>query len=191
MITKRQVQKEQTRKKIIETAYGIYASQGFRASTAAIAKAAGVSHGTIFLHFPTVEALVCAVIQDFADILGTHTHCFAEDGGSMEALLKGHLDVLAMHESFYIRLITEKNLLPGSARDIAEDLQSFFAHHFYTVAEREKARIKGIPASILLNTWMGLVHYYLQNKALFSPDTPLINRYAEELVAAFIILIEK
>ena len=51
---KRQIQKEQTRQLIVETAIRQYGQNGLlNTTTEEIARAAGISHGTIFLHFPT------------------------------------------------------------------------------------------------------------------------------------------
>jgi len=56
----RQIQKLNTRKKIIETAYKIFSERGFSVPSNIIAKEAGVSHGSIFAHFPTInDLMVC------------------------------------------------------------------------------------------------------------------------------------
>jgi AcrR family transcriptional regulator len=189
--TKRQLQKEHTRKKIIETAYQIYSEQGFSATTAVIAKEAGVSHGTIFAHFSSLDELLCCLIQDFGDALGSEIHRLAETKDNIEELLKTHLDLLARHEKFYIRLIAERSLLPEDARLTFSNIQSIVAFHFNKAFERESSTIKDVPVPLLFNTWMGLVHYYLLNKDLFSPDTPVLERYGSKLTETFLELIKK
>ncbi len=191
MKTKRQLQKEHTRKKIIETAYQIYSEQGFSATTAVIAKEAGVSHGTIFAHFSSLDELLCCLIQDFGDALGSEIHRLAETKDNIEELLKTHLDLLARHEKFYIRLIAERSLLPEDARLTFSNIQSIVAFHFNKAFERESSTIKDVPVPLLFNTWMGLVHYYLLNKDLFSPDTPVLERYGSKLTETFLELIKK
>ena len=191
MKSKRQLQKENTRKKILETAYQIYSEQGFSATTAVIAKEAGVSHGTIFVHFSSLDELLCCLIQDFGDALGSEIHRLAETKDNMEELLKAHLDVLARHEKFYIRLIAERSLLPEEARLTFSNIQSIVAYHFNKVFKRENNTCKDIPVHLLFNTWVGLIHYYLLNKDLFSPDTPIVERYGSELTETFLKLIKK
>ncbi|WRS28491.1 TetR/AcrR family transcriptional regulator [Oscillospiraceae bacterium MB08-C2-2] len=193
MKSKRQLQKENTRNKIVETAYIVYSEQGFSATTATIAKEAGVSHGTIFVHFPSVDELLCAVIEDFGDSLGLELHTLAEKKCDIREFLRTHLNVLSKHENFYLRLITEKNLLPDETRISLVKLQSITAYHFSKIIEQDYERqgIKDIPIHLLFNTWMGLIHYYLQNKELFSPEDPLIDRYSEELTGMFLKLIGK
>jgi AcrR family transcriptional regulator len=188
--SKRQLQKENTRKKILETAYQIYSEQGFSATTAVIAKEAGVSHGTIFVHFSSLDELLCCLIQDFGDVLGSEIHQQSETKDNIEELLKAHLAVLARYEKFYIRLIAERSLLPEDARLTFSNIQSVAAYHFSKVFEREK-NIKNLPVHRLFNTWMGLVHYYLLNKDLFSPDTPVLERYGSELTETFLELIKR
>jgi|GEM_PF-7016826 AcrR family transcriptional regulator len=50
---KRRHQKEQTRMRIIAAVIKVYTEQGFSAPTTAIAGEAGISHGSIFVHFPS------------------------------------------------------------------------------------------------------------------------------------------
>lgn len=193
MQSKRQLQKESTRKKIIEAAYKVYAGQGFAAPTADIAKEAGVSHGTIFVHFSSLEELQCYLVQDFGNALGLEIHCLAETSSNIEELLKAHLNVLAKYENFYIRLIAEKSLLPEDTQMAFANIRSIMAYHFSKVIEREgkNQAIKNISLHLMFNTWMGLLHYYLLNKDFFSPDYPLLLRYGPELIGTFAQLIKK
>lgn len=192
MESKRQLQKENTRRRIMEAAYQVYSVQGFTAATAAIAREAGISHGAVFVHFSTLNELLTCLTQDFADRLGLELHELTEKSGDMEALLKSHLDILSRYEDFYIRLITEKSLLPEDARTILAGLQTTAAHHFSQVLDREikNRTVKAIPTHMAFNTWLGLVHYYLQNKDSFSPEGPLLLRYGPELTSTFLSLIQ-
>ena len=64
--SQRQRQKNETRKRLIATAMDQFAKNGLTATrTADIAAAAEVSHGTVFTHFPTREALLEEVIEAF------------------------------------------------------------------------------------------------------------------------------
>lgn len=193
MKNKRQLQKENTRNKLIETAYTVYSEHGFSATTALIAKEASVAHGTIFVHFPSVNDLLCAVIEYFGDKLWFELHSLAKKNSSIEEYLKTHLDILSKNENFYIRLVVEKNLLPNDAKLSFAKLQSLTAYHFNKIIEQENTKqiAKDIPVHMLFNTWIGLVHYYLQNKEYFSPEDSLIERYREDLITTYLKLIEK
>ena len=62
----RHVQKEETRAALAAAALRCFAETGWEATTVgAIAKAAGVAHGTFYVHFATKEALADALLADF------------------------------------------------------------------------------------------------------------------------------
>ena len=193
MESKRQLQKENTRQKIIRAAYQVYSEQGFTAATSAIAVKAGVSHGTVFVHFQSLSELLTCLVEDFGTTLVSEIHDLAETSHNVEDLLQTHLKILTKHEDFYIRLITEKALLPHDTQMTFVNIQSTLAYHFSKVIEQEiKAQtIKDMPVHMIFNAWMGLVHYYLLNKDFFSPETPLLERYGPELTTAFLELIKK
>lgn len=193
-VAARQTQKTNTRKKIIETAYRLFSENGFSVATSIIAKEAGVSHGTIFAHFPTLNDLLIDLLSDFGDKMGASLHVLAEKCDSAEDLLKEHLTVLEEYEAFYARIISEKNMLPDEAKNTFIIIQSTVAFHFGSVIEREieKGTVKKLPIHMLFNTWLGLVHYYLLNKEFFSDyNESVLRRYKVELLSAYLNLIDK
>ncbi|MCR4437345.1 MAG: TetR/AcrR family transcriptional regulator [Eubacteriales bacterium] len=193
-VSTRQTQKSNTRKKIIETAYRIFSEKGFSVPTSIIAKEAGVSHGSIFVHFPTLNDLLICLLSDFGDNMGASLHMLAKKCYSVENLLKEHLNVLEEYEAFYSRLILEKNRLPDEAKSTFVIIQSTVAFHFSSVIDREieKGTVKKLPIHILFNTWLGLVHYYLLNKEFFSDSNgSVIRRYRAELLSTYLNLIKK
>lgn len=63
----REAHEESRRKQILEAALRVWARDGFHDSTVeAIAREAGVGKGTIYLYFPTKEAVLDAVIARFS-----------------------------------------------------------------------------------------------------------------------------
>ncbi len=191
-MSKRSTQKESTRRKILGAAYHVYAEQGFSAPTAVIASEAGVAHGTVFVHFPALDDLVMSLIRDFSETLIADLHRLAQARSDLRALLETHIDVLAIHEEFYIRLVSDRSLLLEEARMTFANIQSLVAFHFSGAIERgvDEGVIKNIPVHMIFNTWMGLVHYYLLNKDLFSPEGPVVVRYRKELVETFLELVQ-
>jgi AcrR family transcriptional regulator len=107
MKTKRQIQKEATRKLILDAAYQVYANEGFSATTNQIAKVANVSHGTIFVHFPTVDNLIICLLERFGSEINEHLHLLSEKDESLETFLAAHINILICYEDFYKRLISE------------------------------------------------------------------------------------
>lgn len=190
MQSQRKQQKDKTRKQIIEAALKQFASDGLTvARTSDIARAAKVSHGTIFLHFPTREALLSAVIEYFGTQLSQRIHELVDVKASMKELLMAHLQGIREHEAFYTRLILERRLLTESCSFVM--IQSAVSFHIIQVAQREMKAgvIRIMPVDLLFNTWIGLVHHYLINGDLFSPNGSVLERYAEQLAAHFLYLI--
>ncbi|MBI5583942.1 MAG: TetR/AcrR family transcriptional regulator [Deltaproteobacteria bacterium] len=64
-ISRRQLQKEDTRRIIREAAYRLFAEEGYEQTTMrALAQKAGVGLGTIFKHFPDKPSLLVAAFQE-------------------------------------------------------------------------------------------------------------------------------
>lgn len=55
---------ERNRKRLLDAAAEVFAEHGLEASTAEIARRAGVGHGTVFRRFPTKDDLVAAIVVD-------------------------------------------------------------------------------------------------------------------------------
>lgn len=172
----RAAQKEQTRFHLLEKAYEEFASRGFLAGkTLDIAKAAGVSHGTLFLHFPTKEELLSKTLDEFALKLGATLQKLK---GSPREVLSAHLEAIRACEPFYAHLVIEGPLLPPFLRSKVFMIQSGIAHHL------EKSLSKGnLP--FILNSWLGLIHYYLTHRDLFAPGGSVIQVHGKDLLENF------
>jgi AcrR family transcriptional regulator len=190
--TQRQIQKEVTRRHIIETAVQYVADHGFSCSrTADIARAAGVSHGAIFAHFSTQSALFSAVIEEFGKRVTLRLHELAAGNGSLREALEAHLKALTEYEAFYTRLVNEGRLLPSEARNTFILIQSSISFHISQSAEKAIAAglLVNCPLHLLFNTWVGLVHYYLSNNDLFAPSGSVLPRYGRQLIEHFMSLV--
>ena len=189
----RQIQKEQTRELLIETAIEEYGRHGFLSvTTADIAKASGFSHGTVFAHFGTQEALLETVIEVFGLRISRRLHELAATRVGLRDVLCAHLEGLMEYEPFYTRLVTEGRLLPESARHTLIAIHSTISHHIGQAAEIEiqAGTIGPMPMHLLYNTWIGLIHYYLVNNDLFAPGESVLERYGIELLDHFMHLVQ-
>ena len=193
MAQKRQLQKTQTRDRITAAALKVYSESGFSTPTIAIANEAQVSHGTIFVHFPTVEDLLVRSLDVFSSEIGEELHLLSESGDDIAALLGMHIDVLIKHEDLYKRLIKETVYLPEEAKNTFIAIQSTVSFHFLQALEKEidSGKIKDIPFHMIFNTWLGLVHYYLLNGDLFAPHGSVLLQYKDALIECFLTLIRK
>lgn len=190
--TQRQLQKEQTRRQILETALQVFARQGFTAvRTADIAQAAHLAHGTVFAHFKTQDALLEAVIEEFGLRAARRLHELAADTHSLRTVLQAHLQGLQECEALYTRLIIENRLLPEKARHTFVLIQSAISFHISQAAEKEikEGRLRTCPIHLLFNTWLGLIHHYLANSDLFAPTESVLARYGQELLDHYLSLL--
>ncbi|MFP3152966.1 TetR/AcrR family transcriptional regulator [Lachnospiraceae bacterium ZAX-1] len=192
-MSKRQLQKEETRENIIKAAMRLYLRNGFSTTTSRVAQEAGLSHGAIFVHFLTRDDLLLCVLERFEREIGDKLHNLSESAVSVTELLYVHIAVLEKYECFYSSLLSDKSSLPEDAKNTLIGIQSVLSWHFRLVMEQEmkNGTAKDIPLYMLFNTWIGLVHYYLQNADLFAPGESVLNRCKSELVTTFVKLISK
>lgn len=189
---KRNVQKELTRKKLIEVAIKLFGDNGIlNTKTIDISKEAGVSHGTVFSHFKTQEELLDTVIEEVGNRIVSKLQELIDVKGSLEELLKAHINGLMEFEKFYTRLIIERRLLPESASNIYIIIQSSISFHIGEVLKKEiaKGKIIDTPIHLLFNSWVGLIHYYLTNGDLFTNEESILNNYGQDLINHYINLI--
>ena len=189
---KRAERKKQTRARLLEAAAGLFASQGVLATrTAEIARAAGVSHGTVFVHFTTREELVAAVVSDRGRAVMDRIHQAAGKPQGLRVVLEAHVAGLAEHEAFYARLVAESPALPPYARHMLFGIQAATSHHLRQVAEpaMEAGQLRQVPFHLLFNTWIGLVNHYLVNRDLFAPDASVLATHGEALIDHYMALL--
>ncbi|MCC7404064.1 MAG: TetR/AcrR family transcriptional regulator [Bdellovibrionales bacterium] len=189
----RKEQKEKTRAGLVGQAETLFALNGISSTTTAdIAKALKVSHGTLFVHFSTREDLIKAVVDEFGEKLSTALGARCSSDLKLRDLLKAHLSVLAEYEDFYMRLVSESQSLPPHIRSILYSMNASLSYRFYRAAkaEMDKGVIKKMTQVHFFNTWMGLVHYYILNRDLFSERTPILVEVGEDLLRHFFHLIK-
>jgi len=190
--SQRQNQKNQTRKHIIDVALNQFAKDGLTVTrTSDIARAAKVSHGTVFVHFPTRDILLDSVIEEFGMRITNRLHELVNDNCGMKEVLEAHLRGISEYEAFYTRLVSEGRLLNESSRNSLIMIQSAVSFHIIQVAEREMkaCKIRSLPLDLMFNTWVGLIHYYLINGDLFAPGGSVIKRYGKQLIEHYLDLI--
>ena len=125
----RKEQKERTRAGLVAEAEELFAAHGISSTTTAdIAKSLKVSHGTLFVHFPTREDLIKAVVEDFGERLSSALGKRCADDLVLKDLLKSHLVVLAEFEDFYMRLISESQSLPPHIRSIVYSMNASLSY---------------------------------------------------------------
>lgn len=182
---KRAEQKKKTCRRIVKKAMKVFAQKGFAAArTLDVAEAAGVAHGTVFVHFPTREELVAAAVKEFTWVLKNRIQELVEKGAGVREVLSAHIAGLAEHERFYTRMVEERRLLPEKARMTLLGIHSVISAYLAEAAEQEigQGSLRPVPMHLMFNTWLGLVHYYLSNRDLFAPKGSVLSRWGEDLI---------
>ena len=120
--TARQRQAAARREEILKTALGLFAAQGFDAtSTRQIAKEAGIAEGLIFHYFPTKAGLLTAILEDRLEggrAFRTQLRPLLEDAGGkpaaevLRAVASGWLAALRRDEEIVVVLFTTAQTNP-------------------------------------------------------------------------------
>src|SRR5258707_12220274 len=135
----RQEQKVVTRDRLVNAAMVLFARKGIAETTTAdVAKSIRMSHGIVFLHFPTRDDLVVAVIDEFGRRLSAEFREAFEHDLGLRAVLQAHLRVLAGLEPFYARLVTEAPMLPPKVRSTLMLLHAAVSYELFAALERER-----------------------------------------------------
>jgi AcrR family transcriptional regulator len=190
----RDEKRAETRLRIVDAMVHVARRDGFReASTIDVAKRAGVSHGLVFAHFATRDALLVEAVSDLGLRLTNAIHAFVHAGANLGDVLRAHLRCVQEHEELYARLVAELPFMPARARSAWLGVQSAVSHHISIayaagVADGELERI---PPHLVFNTWIGLVHHYVLQRDVFAPGGSVARKHGPMLVDHFLRLHEK
>lgn len=190
----RELQRERTRERLLVEGEREFVRSGFRdASTAAIAKAAGVAHGTVFLHFPTREELLSEIVLRHAQEAMNALHARVERSAELEALCDAHLEVIARREDFEVALAKESAVLPPALQRRVVIARTGIGHLFY---ERIRAGIASgayleVDPTVALSFWFGTLQYHLAHRELFAPRGGLIKARGAGFKTFFLQSLEK
>lgn len=189
----RREQKVVTRDRLVNAAMALFARKGImNTTTADVARSVRMSHGVVFLHFPTRDDLVIAVIDEFGRRLAAEFRQAFEQDLGLRAVLRAHLRVLAELEPFYARLVTEAPMLPPKVRSTLMMLHAAVSYELFMALERERKAgcARKIERPLLFNTWIGLVHHYLVNRDVFATGNSVIAEQGDTLVNHFMALVK-
>ncbi|HEU4665255.1 MAG TPA: helix-turn-helix domain-containing protein, partial [Dokdonella sp.] len=100
----RDEQRAESRQRIVEAMMQVARRDGFReASTLDVARRARVSHGLVFAHFSTRDALLVEAVSDLGLRMTNAMHALVHDGAHLREVLRAHLRCIQEHEELYAR----------------------------------------------------------------------------------------
>jgi AcrR family transcriptional regulator len=188
----RTAQRDATRRRLVAAGLKVVAREGFAgATTAAIARASGTAHGTVFVHFRTRDALVVELVSEVGRTITSHLATLAGEAPTLSAVLDAHLAALGQHEVLYARLLADAPALPLAARAHTFALQSGVAFRLrsaYAMA-LQQGQVRDLDATTVTNIWISLTNHYLLNRDLFAPGKRVIAERAAELKAQLFAVI--
>jgi AcrR family transcriptional regulator len=186
-------QRAQTRQEILDAAQRVFETQGFAAGrTQDVAEEAGVSHGSVFAHFGSRDALIAEVVDaailDAVEI----TRGRVKSANKVEDVLKGHLEGLVAHERIYARIIAERPFLPKHVQARVTEINSAIATHILAALTKSgfAAGLK-VERGFAFNTWLALIHHYLMNRDLFAPSKSVLTAKGGELVRNYLAMVRR
>jgi AcrR family transcriptional regulator len=179
-----------TRQRIIDAAAEIGGKVGFaKATTKAIAEAAGVNEVTLFRHFGTKENLFSAAIEQYGGpamvpaIEAQLTGDFREDMMTLGSLL---MNVLLERQEMLRLLLCESAHIPEVRTILARnprELRKMIAR--YLQSHMEKGTIEAHHPEALAQAFMGMFFSYAISLSMLDEDIqPSIER--AELVSLFV-----
>src|SRR5436190_8476303 len=88
---------ERNRKRLLDAAVAVFAERGLEASTAEIARRAGVGQGTVFRRFPTKDDLVAAIVVDRLHEITDRARALLADPPAEGAVLAFMAELASIH----------------------------------------------------------------------------------------------
>jgi len=193
-MNKRQIQKQFTREKIIRAAKQIFIEKGIiNTATSQIAEAAGIAHGTLFLHFPNKDSLVIELLDVELAKFSDKIKQLIIETTDIDTILKQYLDLIQAEEEFFSSLARE---LPNYKNELRRKIlfrESLIREHFHQVIENgiEQKIYADIDIASTLNFLFGTINYYLSLKTSFVQQGSVIEKFRDQIIDIFMKILEK
>ncbi len=194
MKNKRQLAKQQTFDKIVETTKELVIEQGIiNLKTLDVAKKAGIAHGTLFSHFETKEVLIANICQNELLKIARKLKSITENQTDIIHLLESYLSLIANNENFYVIIAKEFPFLDSSIQ------QSILANEtiiknilFRNIESGNKTglfNVKNITMSV--SFFFASINYYLSRKEYFvTGKGKLMNQKKGQIIDTFMKLLK-
>jgi AcrR family transcriptional regulator len=188
-VATRQQQKDETRAKIFAAATQLFAQNGYHATTIAdIAKAAGVAKGTFFVHFPSKDAIIGALVRIQTGAARKARLAALERFGPLVALREA---VMTLGERAGVSRTLSRGVLAATleSQDVGGETSELFDQLFTEMKEDARLAKKqkmlepttnpDVLAASLMASYLGAVLHFTS-----SPKAPALVLILEPLVAA-------
>lgn len=185
----RQRQKAQTREKVLATAKDLFIARGtLRTTTLDIARACGVAHGTVFVHFATKDELIVAILEEELKRMATDVFELARHSDCVEVLLDKYLQYVEQEEDFLAVIARELPFYPAELRHSLLAQECILRNLFFTALEHgiQAGTCKPIDITMTLTFLFGTIAYYLTHKAQFVDQGSVIRARKSAIRTTFL-----
>lgn len=185
----REAIKARTRRLLLEAAARRFVQDGFlEATTASIAREAGVAHGTLFLHFPDRDALLLAVVEELLYRLSSDLHGACFQATDLESLVRLFLDSLSRNEEVYGALVRDLPRFPLPLKRTVFATFAAVSAHFTEIIERGQAQgaVRQIPPAMANAFFFGTLNHFFLYRDLMTADGRVVPALGEPFLDAFL-----
>ncbi len=187
--------KTEKQRSVVETSIKMFAEKGYaNTSTAEIARAAGVSEGTIFKHFGTKDHLLLSIIVPFVndffpvmakevlnDTLSENTKSFEQ---FLRDLLKNRVAFITANKEIFQFFINEVIYREELKRELVPYFTKLVPPLFTNIVEqfKESGELIDLPADRILKSLLTLLGGFFVSRFLFMENYIISEDEIEDVV---------
>jgi len=193
IMNKRQKQKQTTKAKILSAAKQIYIDKGIlNTATSQIAQAAGIAHGTLFLHFPNKDILVLELIDEEMSKFSESLKELILESSEIKKILQQYLQLIIAEEGFFSTLAKEMPFYNSVLRRKILFRESLIREHFHKVINDgiKNGSYKKLDIPSALNFLFGTINYYLSLRSSFVQTGSVIKKFQKQIISTFLKMLK-
>ncbi len=184
-MNKRQLQKQKTRLHLLKIAKSEFVKKGFlNTTTSEIADAAGIAHGTLFLHFKNKDALIVEILDKELEEINQAIQQMIAEAVDLEQLLLQYLNLLQKEEELFAVLARELPFYNEELRRKILFRDSIIRSHFHRAIElgiKEK-KYRDVDVTSAVMFLFGTINYYLSLKSIFIKEGSVIEKFKPSII---------
>ena len=184
-MNKRQLQKQKTRQHLLKIAKSEFVKKGFlNTTTSEIADAAGIAHGTLFLHFKNKDALIVEILDRELEEINLAIQQMIVKAVDLEQLLLQYLTLLQEEEDLFVVLARELPFYNEELRRKILFRDSIIRSHFHRAIKlgiKEK-RYRDVDVTSTVIFLFGTINYYLSLKSIFIKEGSVIEKFKTSII---------
>lgn len=166
-LSKRDLMKIQTRRRILRAAKQLFVRRGFlNTRTIDIASRAKVAQGTVFFHFDSMENLVLEIIDQKLVEITDKLYVLLQDSVDLEDMLSTYLDFIESEEDFLSTIARETPYYDQELRRRIIVRECAIRNYFFQALQNgiDNKTLKHVDITTALSILFGTINYLLAMK---------------------------